>query len=361
MSASQYFRTTYQAARQAYRDAAAARGLQVTPYRNPAKGAEGEELSSDMILIGPADAERLLIVTSATHGAEGFCGSGIQVSWLAEGGGKQLPPRTAALLVHAMNPYGFSHVRRVNEDNVDLNRNFVDHSKPLPNNPGYDKLRAVICPKEWSDESEARNRETMRDYAAEHGSEALETAIASGQYVDNQGVFYGGKQPTWSNRTLRAILAPLAATVRVAAFVDLHTGLGPYGFGEIMSNHFSHDPGNGLMKEWWGDEATYFDDGSSSSYYVAGDINLGVIQTLSKARVAGITLEYGTIPKFDMLNAVRADNWLYVHGDLGSKQGREIKAQIRAAFYQEHDDWKQMIVERGHYVINRMLKCVAET
>ena len=276
MNASQYFRTTYQAARQAYRDAATARGLTVTPYRNPAKGAEGEELSSDMLLIGPADAERLLLVTSGTHGAEGFCGSGIQTSWLAEGGGKQLPPKTAVLMIHAMNPHGFSHVRRVTEDNVDLNRNFVDHAVELPRNPGYDRLRAVICPTEWTEASEARNRQLMRDYATEHGDEAMESAIASGQYVDDKGVFYGGRQPTWSNRTLRAILAPFAATVRACAFVDLHTGLGPYGFGEIMSNHFSRDPGHEMMKQWWGNQATYYDEGTSSSYYVAGDINLGV-------------------------------------------------------------------------------------
>ena len=216
MKASPYFRTTYEAARQAFRDAAAARGLQVTPYRNPTKGAEGEELTSDMLLIGPADAERLLIVTSATHGAEGFCGSGIQVSWLSEGGGNQLPPRTAMLMVHAINPHGFSHVRRVNEDNVDLNRNFVDHGNNLPRNPGYDTLRDVICPKEWTEASEARNRQAMKDFAAKNGNDALETAIASGQYVDNRGVFYGGTQPTWSNRTIRAILAPFAATVRPA-------------------------------------------------------------------------------------------------------------------------------------------------
>ena len=111
MKASPFFRTTYQAARQAYRDAAAARGLQVTPYRNPAKGAEGEELSSDMLLIGPADAERLLIVTSATHGAEGFCGSAIETGWLQSGIFTQLPADTAVLLVHAINPYGFAWVR----------------------------------------------------------------------------------------------------------------------------------------------------------------------------------------------------------------------------------------------------------
>ena len=60
-------------------------------------------------------------------------------------------------------------------------------------------------------------------------------------------------------------------------------------------------------------------------------------------------------------NAVRADNWLYVHGKVDSAQGRDIKAQIRAAFYPEHEEWKQMVAERGHYVLNRMLNCVAES
>jgi hypothetical protein len=361
MKASEHFRTTYAAARQAFRDAATTRGITVTPLRNPAAGAAGEELTTDVALIGPADAERLLVCTSATHGAEGFCGSGIQVSWLAGGGAAKLPRNTAVLMVHAINPYGFSHVRRVNEDNVDLNRNFVDHAKPYPENTGYVELRDAICPAAWTPQSVAEADRILRDYGARHGDGALSDAIAAGQYFDPQGVFYGGTQPVWSNRTIRAILAPFNATVKLAAFVDLHTGLGPYGFGEIMSNHGAKEPGHFLMKEWWGNEATYFDDGTSSSYLVLGDINIGVCQALSNAKVAGITLEYGTVPKEDMIRSVRADNWLYVHGKVDSAQGREIKAQIRAAFYQEHDDWKQMVAERGHYVLNRMLSCVTES
>ena len=360
MNASQYFRPTYAAAREAFRDAAAGRGLKIQSHRNPAKGAAGEELTTDVALIGAADAGRLMIVVSGTHGAEGFCGSGIQVGWLAAA--DRLPADSAILLVHAINPYGFSHVRRVTEDNVDLNRNFVDHGNAKPANPGYDTLREAICPKDWTEESERKNLAILHAYAAQHGMDALENAIASGQYVDPQGVFYGGTQPTWSNRTLRDILAPFAATARQVAFIDLHTGIGPYGFGEIMSNHGARDPGDKIMRQWWGGEATYFDDGTSSSYYVAGDTNIAITQTLSKARIAGITLEYGTIPrKEDMMNAVRADNWLYVHGDLNSAQGRDIKAQIRDAFYQDKNDWKDMVVERGHYVMKRMLRCLGES
>lgn len=360
MNASQYFRPTYAAARDAFRAAAAARGLKIQIHRNPATGAEGEDLTTDVALAGPEDARRLLIVLSGTHGAEGFCGSGIQVGWLSAG--EPLPADTAILMIHAINPYGFSHVRRVTEDNVDLNRNFIDHGNAKPENPGYDALRAFICPNDWTEESEQRNLAALRAYAARHGMDALETAIASGQYVDPQGVFYGGTQPTWSNRMLRAILAPFAATAKQVAFIDLHTGIGPYGFGEIMSNHPARDPGHQIMQQWWGGEATYFDDGTSSSYYVVGDTQLAVNQTLPDAQIAGITLEYGTIPeKADMMNAVRADNWLYVHGDVNSQKGRAIKAQIRAAFYQEKDNWKDMVVERGHYVMRRMLKCLGES
>ena len=95
MNASQYFRSTYAAAREAFREAAAARGLKVQPHRNPAKGAEGEELTTAVALLGPADGRRLMIVVSATHGAEGFCGSGIQVGWLSAG--EKLPADTAIL------------------------------------------------------------------------------------------------------------------------------------------------------------------------------------------------------------------------------------------------------------------------
>jgi hypothetical protein len=358
MSASQHFRPTYDAARTAFRAAAAARGLKVQSHRNPSIGAAGEELTTDVAVLGPADASRLLIVASGTHGAEGFCGSGIQVAWLAAA--HPLPADTAVLFIHALNPYGFSHVRRVTEDNVDLNRNFIDHGNAKPANPGYDELRDVICPREWTEDSERKNLATLQAYAAGHGLGALENAIASGQYVDPQGVFYGGTQPTWSNRTLREILKPFGPTARKVAFIDLHTGIGPYGFGELMSNHGRNDPGDKIMKRWWGGEATYFDDGTSSSYYVAGDTQVAVAQTFTKAEIAGVTLEYGTIPKVDMMNAVRADNWLYVHGDLDSAKGRAIKAQIRAAFYPDKDDWKEMVVERGHYVMKRMLRCLAE-
>jgi hypothetical protein len=59
------------------------------------------------------------------------------------------------------------------------------------------------------------------------------------------------------------------------------------------------------------------------------------------------------VPVKDVLDAVRADNWLHAHGDLRARQARDIKAQIRAAFYPVADDWKGMVFERSVDVLRR--------
>lgn len=328
-------------------------------FRNPASGPDGEPLGTDCALLGPLDASHLMIAMSGTHGAEGFCGSGVQTGWLRSGMFDTLPADTAVLLIHAINPYGFAHVRRVTEDNVDLNRNFVNHAGPLPRNHGYEQLREALCPKEWSQESEANSRAVFHDFAARNGEAALQSAITSGQYVDAEGIFYGGVGPTWSRTTLHNILAPFSGSVRHAAFIDLHTGLGPYGIGEIMCNHQAGERGHDVISRWWGSEATYYEDGTSSSSMLCGDTNIGVNEALPNSIVGGITLEYGTRPLTEMLDAVRADNWLYVYGDPRSRKGREIKAQIRDAFYPDRADWKDMVFERARYVMAHMLACVA--
>lgn len=356
-----FFPGSFAVGRNRFRDAATAAGAALASHPNPEKGPDGEALSTDTAWLGPKDASRLLFAQSGTHGAEGFCGSGIETGWLESGLFTQLPADTAVLLVHAINPYGFAWVRRVTEDNIDLNRNFVDHTQSRPDNPGYRELRDAICPEDWTPESESRNQARFTDYAGKHGAMALQAAITRGQYIDDEGVFYGGTAASWSNRTMRAILKPLAGSVRKIAFIDLHTGLGPYGYGEIISNHLGSDPGVARVKDWFGAEATSTDDGTSTSAVISGDTQIGLVESIPEAEVTGVTLEYGTLPLEDMLTAVRADNWVHVHGDLASPKGREIKAQIRAAFYPDKDDWKKMVFDRAVDVAERALRGLTQS
>jgi len=129
------FSPSYATARRKFLDAAAGRGLTVDSRVLDLPGAEGETLAMDVVLDGPADASRMLVVISGVHGVEGFCGSAIQTGVLRLG--PPAHPDTAVLHIHAINPYGFSHLRRATQENVDLNRNFVDFAKPLPANAGY--------------------------------------------------------------------------------------------------------------------------------------------------------------------------------------------------------------------------------
>ena len=73
-----------------------------------------------------------------------------------------------------INPYGFAWTRRVTEDNVDLNRNFVDHDKPYPRNDGYLAIADAVLPQEWSEASKAETERLFAAYAQKHGAFGLQ-------------------------------------------------------------------------------------------------------------------------------------------------------------------------------------------
>ena len=154
MSESEYFSSSYQAARRKFLGAAhgAAAGIESIPH--PHVGPDGEPLFVDVGFIGSREAARILVVISGTHGVEGFAGSGIQTGLLLEGIASRLPPGVSLLMLHSLNPFGMSHLRRVTEDNIDLNRNFRNHAAPYPRNLAYERLADVIAPQSLSALSE---------------------------------------------------------------------------------------------------------------------------------------------------------------------------------------------------------------
>jgi hypothetical protein len=269
MSIAASFSSSYGEARAKFRAAAREAGAEISSFHNPAAAPVGaicestgiapvgsdETLSTDAAWIGPRAATQLIYAQSGTHGVQGFCGSGIQIGWLQKGLHRELPRDTALLLTHAINPYGFAWQRRVTEDNVDLNRNFVDHAAGYPVNAGYEALKDAICPSEWTDAALGDADRILMGYAQKHGPMALQAAISSGQYSHAGGVFYGGRGATWSNRALAELLRAHAGGVRQVAFIDLHTGLGPYGVGEIMNNHAPGEAAFARVNEWFGGEA----------------------------------------------------------------------------------------------------------
>ena len=103
-----FFPSTYREARGNFLAACADLGLPVERHVHPLRGREGEELAVDVARFGPPDAGRVLFTMSATHGVEGFCGSGAQTGALRTGLYGGLPSGVAVVLIHAINPHGFS-------------------------------------------------------------------------------------------------------------------------------------------------------------------------------------------------------------------------------------------------------------
>jgi len=355
------FAQTYVEARSLFLRSAADAGLQAQSHEHPKLGRDGETLAMDVALLGARDASALLVLSSACHGVEGFCGSGAQVALLRDPGFHAAAQcsGTAVLFVHALNPYGFSWWRRTTHENVDLNRNFHDFEQPLPPNAAYDEIASWLVPDHWPPPADANA--AMQRYLARHGEKGFQSVVSSGQHKHPHGLFFGGRAPTWSNQTLRAVLREHGRHCVRLGWIDFHTGLGPSGIGERIFACRDDAAAYARARRWWGQEVTSIYDGSSTSAFLTGLMWLAAYQECPQAEYTGIALEYGTLPVLDVMNALRADQWLENHPEAGAEQRQAIKRLARDAFYTDTDDWKQAIVEQARDATLQGLAGLAQT
>lgn len=350
------FSQDYFEARQKFLAAAAERNLEVeTRINAETKGPGGEPLQADLVTLGNPQAHNRILLISATHGVEGFCGSGCQTAFLKSSQAANIPEDTSITILHALNPHGFAWLRRVNESNIDLNRNFVDFSQTLPFNEHYEALRPTMIVPDLSEETVRQASRQMVSFGKTHGFDTLQEGLTRGQYVDADGLYYGGTEPSWSNRLLRDVLQTRIGGARRAVQIDFHTGLGPHGYGELISEYEESDPAYARAKAWFGDQVTSTRVGDSSSAALTGTTDHAFHQELPDVDGVSIALEFGTIASDDVFNATRADNWLHLTGDLTTSQGLQIKSDMRAAFYGDHDAWKEKVQERGEEIILRAI------
>ncbi len=355
-----YFAQDYQQARRKFLEAADVAGAELVEHRHPLPGPDGRPLYMDVALYGPASAGKVLLCTSGVHGVEGFCGSAALTGWFRSGEYRALADDCRAVLVHAVNPYGFAWLRRVNEDNIDLNRNFLDHDQPYPDNPGYRDIHDMLLPESWDDDSIAKVNAAMRDYAEARGDDALRDAVGRGQYSHPTGLFFGGNAPAWSNDTLRQILRDHVAGARAVASHDFHTGLGAYGAVDMISGWEPGTPAGDRMYEIYGEGLSNPMSGTSTSRPLSGFVNLAIEEEIAPAASTGMTMEFGTYPMPQVQEALIADNWLHAKGALDSDRGRAIKAAIRRAFYPDEDNWKELIAVRSRQIMRRAVTGLAQ-
>lgn len=350
-----WFPQDYATARRGFLEAVESAGGTVESYAHPALGPSGEELATDVALLGSPDAKNVLVLVSGTHGVEGLAGSGLQVAQVQSG--LRPPPGSdlAVLLVHALNPFGIAFKRRVNEDSVDLNRNFATFPANLPN-PAYDELHGLLTLKPGG-LNRARRGIALAAFIAKRGKQALQEAVTQGQYNHPTGLFFGGTKPSWSRNTWDRILAGLARKHRVMV-VDYHTGLGSRGSGQLVSQWGSPfgsgygDERSAVLADCFGSDAIINPGNSNSvSAGLSGDL---LTYTLNSGNhLCAVALEFGTYHALQVLNALVNENWAYHNRDPAIEGYRN---QLVEVFSPDDAAWRMAVYERASAISQAALR-----
>jgi hypothetical protein len=353
------FSSTYAEAREKFLAAANAARAGVVSHVLPGKvGAHGETLAMDVAYLGEADAARVFIVSSGTHGAEGYCGSGCQVDLLSD---TQLldeiaSQRLGLLMIHAVNPYGFSWMHRTNEDNIDLNRNAVTFPVDQPLDPNFEIAQNMFLPGSWPRTPEQQR--ALDEYCRERGGlDQVWKILSKGQYGLPDGVFYGGAAPSWSVLTVRKILEQYVRQATHTVWVDVHTGLGPYGHGEKICPGRVDD--REFVARLWGSDIQVPALGKSLSGGVSGPVLKMIYDVCPQVRAAIMALEFGTQPYEQVLDSLVADSWLQRQTEVSAELKASITQQLRDAFYCDADDWKGSVLGQARVIFLQSIRGLA--
>jgi hypothetical protein len=381
--ADHYFPASYQASRE--RLLASARTwsktipVTIDSRAISASGPSGESLALDWVQIGPRhggrQAKKVLVLSSGTHGIEGFCGAGVQHAMLEHylRGGMSLrvdgarpipamsdwPDDFALVICHAINPYGFSWLRRVNENNVDLNRNSVKPFDVSKVHPNYETLFDLLNPTDLEPEAEGQRWQAIDDFILKHGERAFQQAVAEGQYKYPRGVQFGGHATQASIKHLQALSVEYLSHAEQVLWVDYHTGLGELGACELITGFPKSDPAYSYGQEVWGEAVKSTESGDSLSTKLNGLIDQGLRPLFgASTRFFFVSAEYGTYPIMRMLRAMRADNWLHHYANNAHPLWPSVKAEVLESFRPNQSIWRQRVLNEAEKHLGRAFQAL---
>ena len=336
-----YFSPDYHAARSRFRDAAIAAGARLEALSIEARGPAEESLTIDIACLGAPGARRVLLHLSGVHGVEAFAGSAVQLAALTRR--PDVPPGCALVLVHVLNPYGMAWLRRFNESNVDLNRNFLGPGERWEGAPAlYRRIDPLLNPPSPPAADGFYLRLGL--FALQHGVNGPRQAIAEGQYEFPRGLFYGGSRLEAGPRLL---LDWLQANVSGASYLfglDVHTGLGGRGAETvILEAGVSATPVAELARALGRpivDAAA-----GHAAYRIRGGMAGAVARTAGGTRVDFLVQEMGTYSSLAVLRALREENRCHHYAAAGLDH--PARRALLKTFCPRSSRWRARVVNRG--------------
>lgn len=331
--------------RRAFEDYTAEKHYQYFPLKHQEVG-----LGTDIAYLGANDAETVLVLISGTHGVEGYCGSAIQRFLLEQLGSMVLPANLGILMVHSLNPWGMHWARRCDEAGIDLNRNFIDFAHPEPLPPEYDAVLSTLL------KSKDRYQE-MQIQSEKWGQAEFDRIFSGGQYVYPWAPFYGGQGPAHGRKVIEQVIADYRLAERHTLVIDLHTGLGPWSFGELISDHPADSAGNAQAKKYFGAAIANAHEGASFSVPKSGLMDYCFHQLMQQQGFF-LTLEFGSYGTADLFEVLLSEHEFWKESPPASMQSAEYQGHRQRMI--EHfcpDDvlWQQAVLFKAWQVFSRCI------
>lgn len=312
------------------------------------------DLTVNVLYIPAKKTEKLLVMSSGVHGVEGFTGSAIQQMFMENFISEDLISNTGILLIHSVNPYGFKYLRRVSENNVDLNRNCSTNDS-LYNiiNKGYPEVSDFINPTVKLDLSQCMHScfffRAMK-MIAKASIPVLRQAILQGQYEYPKSLYFGGNTFEPQIKLLTPLIDSICSPYSSIMTIDLHTGYGERGILHLFPNPvpektkiFAESIFEGYKIDWGDGDDFYTVTGDFSNY--VGSINK------TKKHIP-MTFEYGTMNSQTTLGSIKSlhimimENQLFQYGYKNKRDSLKASKKFIEMYYPSSEKWRMGIMEQ---------------
>jgi len=386
MTLADFFSADYSSARARFIETADRLGWRREAHDIGSSGPKGESLSIDTAFLGKPSPDNVVIVSSGLHGVEGFFGSAAQLAFLEQQAARlELPSDAAIILVHALNPFGFAWRRRCNENNVDLNRNFLTDYAFLDRDPDYEESRdayarlypllnpghppsriepyaikafTAILSQGWAERARLPRDQRPSPVAIRSilglGLAQLRKTIPVGQYEYPEGLFFGGTQLERTTRYLWESLPGWVGQARRIIHIDFHTGLGRYGMYKLFVGDEEDSEPARQAATWFGAENV--EPWGPGTAYRARGLMATHFASVFGDRYLCLTAEFGTYPATPVVRALRAEHQAHRFSRPGSAEYEWAKRQLKEAFCPRSQSWRESTIGQGLALIKRALE-----
>jgi hypothetical protein len=343
MTTENVFSNDYVTSRNRFRDAVAGCGGRLESLNLAVTGPQGEDLTIDIAWFGSPKPRQVFVHSSGLHGVEAFAGSAIQLQWLKEGM-PTLSEHAAIVLVHALNPYGMAWLRRFNENNVDLNRNFrkADDFVPEPL-PYWETVNALLNPETPPGSDRFYLRAAW--LVLRHGMPSLRQAIGGGQRLNPKGLFFGGNALEEGPCKFQEFMKERLADAERIVAIDVHTGLGRHGEDRLLVKGM-----NETMRNAFGDRLE-LQNQDGVAFSVRGAQQDMYFRSFPAARVYFAFQEFGTYAAIRVVEALRAENRWHHYGN--RDVDHPTKKRLLEMFTPVNEHWRSAVLTRGREVIGQ--------